>query len=98
MAPEQAMGRPSARSDVFSAALIVYRMLAGVLPEWPYKWPMKGVDRLRKAAPDMVPFLQRALAVDARRRFKDAVQMLRAFQIAKRLTLRRLDRRKRRRA
>ncbi|MCA8952871.1 MAG: serine/threonine protein kinase [Planctomycetes bacterium] len=97
MAPEQAMGRPSARSDVFSAGLIIYRMLAGKLPEWPYKWPMPGLDRLRRSVPDVVPFLQRALKLEARSRFRDGAHMLEAFREAKRLTLRRLERRKHKR-
>lgn len=33
MAPEQAMGKPSFRSDVFATGLIIYRMLSGHLPE-----------------------------------------------------------------
>lgn len=94
VAPEQAMGRPSARSDVFSAGLIVYRMLSGKLPDWPYKWPMAGLDRLRRTAPDMIPFLQRALQVETRRRFRDASHMYEAFLEAKKLTLRRLERRR----
>ncbi|MCA8974074.1 MAG: serine/threonine protein kinase [Planctomycetes bacterium] len=97
MAPEQAMGKPSAKSDVFSAGLIVYRMLSGKLPDWPYKWPLPGLDRVRRSAPDMVPFLQRALQVEARRRYRDAGHMLDAFLEAKKLSLRRLDRRKKRR-
>ena len=94
IAPEQAMGRPSTRSDVFSAGLIIYRMLAGVLPDWPYKWPMAGLQRLRRGAPDLVPMLQRALQMDARRRYRDAAQMLVTFQAAKKATLRRIERRR----
>ena len=97
MAPEQAMGRPSARSDVFSAGLIIYRMLSGKLPDWPYKWPMPGLDRIRRGAPDMIPFLQRALQVETRRRYRDGSHMLTAFLDAHKLTIRRLDRRRRRR-
>ena len=92
------MGRPSARSDVFSAGLIIYRMLSGSLPQWPYRGPFEGRGRLRREAPEMIPFLQRAIEVDARRRFRDAIQMLSAFGAAKKLTLRRLDKRKRQRA
>ena len=33
VAPEQAVGKPSFRSDVFSLGLILYRMLSGKLPE-----------------------------------------------------------------
>lgn len=97
VAPEQAMGRPSARSDVFSAGLIIYRMLAGVLPEWPYDWPPKGYDKLRRRAPGMEEFLRRALEPSARKRYRDAEQMLAAFEEAKADTLRRLERRRRRR-
>ncbi len=81
MAPEQAMGKPSFRSDVFSAALILYRLLSGELPEWPYRWPLPGHSNLRrKVPPPMVDFLQRSLAVDQRKRFANASQMLSAFQ------------------
>jgi len=80
VAPEQAMGKPSFRSDVFSAGLVIYRMLAGSLPEWPYTWPFPGHQRLvRKVHPDMTRFLQKALQVDHRRRFDDGCRMLAAF-------------------
>ena len=49
-APEQAMGRPSFRSDVFSAALVIWRMLSGELPEWPFRWPLAGHQRLHRRA------------------------------------------------
>lgn len=92
VAPEQAMGRPSARSDVFSAGLILYRSLAGVLPEWPYRWPLEGHTRLRRRARELSLVLQRALEVDARRRYRDAGAMLRAFDEARRGLERRLRR------
>jgi serine/threonine-protein kinase len=80
VAPEQAMGRPSFRSDVFSAGLVIYRMLTGSLPEWPYTWPFPGHSRLQKKVhPDMIAFLHRALQVDHRKRYRDACQMLAAF-------------------
>jgi serine/threonine protein kinase len=80
VAPEQAMGKPSFRSDVFSAGLVIYRMLAGSLPEWPYQWPFPGHARLnRKVHPDMIQFLQRSLQVDHRKRYDDACKMLAAF-------------------
>ena len=81
LAPEQAMGRPSPRSDVFSAGLVIYRMLTGVLPEWPYEWPLPNYGRLRsKVHPDLINFLQRAVQVRAKDRFSDGCQMLTAFR------------------
>ena len=81
VAPEQAMGKPSSRSDVFSAALVLYRMFAGELPEWPFRWPMPGVAKLRrKLHPEMVEFLRRAIQVDAQKRFDNAFTMLRAYR------------------
>ena len=81
LAPEQAMGRPSPRSDVFAAGLLVYRMFAGVVPEWPFSWPPAGIVKLRsKVSPDMEAFLRRALDVTPAKRFKDAQQMVNVFQ------------------
>jgi serine/threonine-protein kinase len=88
MAPEQALGRPSARSDVFSAGLVIYRMLTGALPEWPYDWPPPGHSRLRRIAPELGDVLERAIQVDARRRFRDAAQMLAAYRKGQRRVLR----------
>lgn len=80
IAPEQAMGKPSLRSDVFSLALIVYRMFSGHLPEWPFEWPCPGHDRLQKQlSPKFITLLERALSVDHRERFKDVQQMRNAF-------------------
>jgi serine/threonine-protein kinase len=85
VAPEQAMGRPSARSDVFSAGLVLYRMLASQLPEWPYEWPPKGFERLQKRVhPSLVSVIRRALKPDPRQRYEDARVMLEAFQRARR--------------
>lgn len=81
IAPEQAMGKPSFRSDVFSLGLVIYRMLAGALPEWPFDWPMAGHTRMvRRVHPDVVQFLRRALEVDYRKRFADAAAMVTAFR------------------
>lgn len=94
IAPEQAMGRPSARSDVFSAGLVLWRMLAGVLPDWPYEWPLPGFERVRRNALELLPVLQRALKLDARRRYRDATQLLEAFLPAKKALLARQARRR----
>jgi serine/threonine-protein kinase len=80
IAPEQAMGKPSFRSDVFSLGLILYRMLAGTLPEWPYGWPPRGIERLRRRAHrDLVELVKRAIEFHSRKRFRDAEQMRNAF-------------------
>jgi serine/threonine protein kinase len=86
IAPEQAHGKPSFRSDVFSLGLIFYQMFTNILPEWPFVWPPPEYHRLRrKAHPDFITLIRRALAVDASRRYGSAVSMLAEFErVAKR--------------
>lgn len=80
IAPEQAMGKPSFRSDVFSLGLVMVRMFSGHLPEWPFDWPPQGVERLRRTASrDFVDFLRRSIEVRERKRFRDGVHMQKAF-------------------
>jgi hypothetical protein len=94
MAPEQAMGRPSARSDVFAAGLVLWQMFSGYLPEWPFDWPPPAYERIkRRYHPDMVALLRRALELKPARRFQDAGQMLAAYLRAKPKTLKRSRRR-----
>jgi len=84
VAPEQAMGLPSFRSDVFSIGLIVYRMFSGRWPEWPFQWPPPGIARVRdKLHADMVGLVHRSLQFDPRKRFRDAQQMLSRFRRVK---------------
>jgi len=81
MAPEQAMGKPTLRSDVFSVGIVIYRMLSGALPEWPYEWPPPGYERLRRRVHcDLVDLLERAISVEPARRFADAGAMLARFE------------------
>src|SRR4029078_2498227 len=62
MAPEQAMGRPSRRSDVFATGLVLWQMFSGRLPEWPVEWPVERYARLRQLLhSDMIVLLKRAL-------------------------------------
>jgi serine/threonine protein kinase len=87
MAPEQAMGRPSARSDVFSAGLVIHQLLTGKLPSWPFDWPAEGWDRLKRQHPELREFVRRSIEVDARKRFRDAAVMYRSFKRIQRKSL-----------
>ncbi len=89
MAPEQAMGKPSFRSDVFSIGLIVWRLLSGQWPEWPFEWPVAGYSKLRgRIHPEFIDFMRRAIDLNPRRRYRDAQQMLALFLKLKSRTLR----------
>ena len=80
IAPEQAMGRPMFQSDVFSLGLVMYRVFAGTLPEWPYSWPPPGLKRLENRLPDeFVAIVRRALKIKPTQRFRDAITMEKAF-------------------
>ncbi len=95
LAPEQALGKPSLRSDVFSLGLILCRMFSGRLPEWPFTWPPEGIERMqRQLHPDLIAFLRRALELDHRKRFADAERMLAAFRRLKPRALRTVAARK----
>lgn len=89
IAPEQAMGHPSLRSDVFSLGLVAYRMLSGHLPQWPFSWPPEGYARLQKKAhPQLIDLLRRSIEFEPRSRYRDAGQLLSAFNRVKSRALR----------
>ena len=76
IAPEQAMGRPKFQSDVFSMGLVLYRLFSGVLPEWPFTWPLAGDDKLQaRVRPDIVEILKKSIQLDPGLRYPNAVQM-----------------------
>ena len=80
IAPEQAMGRPKFQSDVFSLGLVIYRLLSGRLPEWPFEWPLAGLDILQKRVrPEVIEVLQNAIQLDPKKRYRDAELMYAAF-------------------
>jgi len=84
MAPEQAMGRPSFRSDVFALGLVLYRIFSGELPEYPFDWPPPGYRELqRKLSPGHVEVVRRAIDLKPTNRFADAQAMLGAFESAR---------------
>jgi serine/threonine-protein kinase len=80
MAPEQAMGRPSYRSDVFALGLVLYRMFSGHLPEYPFTWPPPGLRLLQsKVHPGLIHLLRKAIELAPQKRFADAQAMQAAF-------------------
>jgi serine/threonine protein kinase len=87
IAPEQAMGRPSARSDVFSVGLVIHQLLTGKLPAYPFTWPTDGWERLKRQHPDLRQIVRRSIEVETRRRYADAAVMYRAFKRVKRKAL-----------
>jgi eukaryotic-like serine/threonine-protein kinase len=89
MAPEQAMGRPSTKSDVFSLGLIMYRILSGHLPTWPFEWAPPGYATIRrKCHPELIDVMRRSLELRPTRRFRDANEMLNTFSRVKNKSLR----------
>lgn len=81
IAPEQAMGRPKFQSDVFSLGLVLYRMFSGKLPEWPFAWPLPGLDRLKeRGRPELADMLRKAIQLDPAKRYRTAVQMQSDFE------------------
>ncbi len=83
VAPEQAYGKPTYHSDCFAVGLILYEFITGFLPSWPYRWPLKGNERLRqKTNHNMVRFLKKSLNIDPKLRYAKAGQMLEALRQA----------------
>lgn len=81
IAPEQAAGRPMLQSDVFSLGLVIYELLTGELPGWPYSWPPKGIQRLRqKLDARLIDWLRKSLELRPEKRHKNAISMFREFQ------------------
>ena len=81
VSPEQAYGRPSYPSDCFAVALIIYEYITGILPRWPFRWPLKAHNRFKnKTSASMLKFIKKALAVDPVKRFANAEQMSAALQ------------------
>lgn len=81
MAPEQAMGRPTFRSDVFSLGLVLYRLFSGELPTYPFDAPLPGAARIKRSlSPDFLALIRKAMETNPTKRFRDAVAMLNAMK------------------
>jgi len=79
MAPEQAMGKPGYRSDVFSLGLVIYRMLAGETPEYPFD-TFPGFNRLRRGlSQELVSLIRKAIDPTPSKRFRDGVALQNAL-------------------
>lgn len=80
IAPEQAMGHPTFRSDVFSLGLVLYYLFSGEIPEYPFS-SLPGYNRLRRGlSGEVVAIIKKAIDPVANRRFRDAVAMNNALQ------------------
>ena len=81
MAPEQAMGHPTFRSDVFALGLVLYRLFAGELPAYPFESPLPGFNKLRRGLSlDFVGLIRKAIDPHPNKRFRDVVAMQNAFK------------------
>jgi serine/threonine-protein kinase len=81
IAPEQAMGKPTFRSDVFSLGLIVYRMLSGTLPEYPFEPPLPAYAKFRKGLnQEFVDWVRKSIDPAPSKRFRDGIAMHNALE------------------
>jgi hypothetical protein len=83
LAPEQAYGRPTYSSDVFSLGIIAYELITGFILKWPFEWPPERYRRFVKRVPkEVVPVIKRASKFQPRNRYADGGQFARALEAA----------------
>lgn len=97
MAPEQAYGRPTLSSDVFSLGVIGYELLSGKMLTWPFEWPPPGYRRFVSRIPEpYVSVLRKACEFEPRRRYADAIELHAALERAEKAASQVRPRRRRR--
>ncbi len=80
MAPEQAYGKATPASDVFSWGLVAYELLSGALPSWPFEWPLVQNERfIKRVPPPYRPVIRTAIAFNPGDRYPSAVALLEAL-------------------
>lgn len=95
MPPEQAMGKPSARSDVFSIGLIAYRLFSGKWPEYPFEWPFPGAATIRKRVhADLIGIIRKSVAIKPRDRYTDAGKMAEVWEKSRTKAIRYVNRKR----
>lgn len=67
---------------MFSLGLIIYRMLTGTWPEYPFEWPFPSAGKLqtKRVHPDLIAIIRKAVAAKPRDRFADAVKFEEAYE------------------
>jgi eukaryotic-like serine/threonine-protein kinase len=75
ISPEQAMGKPTFRSDVFSLGLVLYHLFSGEVPEYPFE-SLPAFNKFRRGlSNDLVNLIRKAIDPSPNQRFRDAVAM-----------------------
>jgi hypothetical protein len=77
---------------VFSLGMILWRLMGGGLPAWPYRWPYDRLDRVRRGwSEEVIRIARRATEVDEAKRYADARALRAAFERARPRALRGQD-------
>ncbi|MEM7279672.1 MAG: hypothetical protein AAF385_16295, partial [Pseudomonadota bacterium] len=72
------------------------RLFSGRLPEWPFEWPVAGMDRMRRwLTPESIAVIEHAMQVNPKKRIATGVDFERAFKKAEKSKGRAKARRKR---
>ena len=85
LAPEQAYGKPSFASDIFSLGMVWYWLLSGNHLRWPFDWPEEEAKRIRRRLhPVLVPILRKMLRFRPEERYRTGGELVEALERASR--------------